>query len=130
MYEIRLFNSLIVINMIGFMREISYKILKKVLLIDKRNHIWWNCYDYGETCGITIHKYWPYVFHTKYEDVWEYLFQFTEWKPFFYKVKAIIDSKEVSLPFNLNPIYQVFPQEFAKKLEWLLKTIEYFKLTF
>ena len=38
----------------------------------------------------------------------------------FYNVKAIIDSKEVSLPFNLNSIYQIFPLEFAKKLEWLL----------
>ena len=93
---------------------------KKVLIIDRRKHIWWNCYDYKDESGVTVHKYWPHVFHTKYKEVRDYLSNFTKWEPFFYNVKAIIDSKEVSLPFNLNSIYQIFPPEFAKKLEWLL----------
>lgn len=94
---------------------------KKVLIIDKRNHIGWNCYDYKDKeTWITIHKYWPHVFHTKYKEVRDYLSQFTGWEPFFYNVKAIIDSKEVTLPFNLNSIYQVFSPELARELEWLL----------
>ena len=93
---------------------------KRVLIIDRRNHIWWNCYDYKDKCWITIHKYWPHVFHTKYKEIRDYLSKFTTREPFFYNVKAIIDSKEVSLPFNLNSIYQIFSQEFAKKYENLL----------
>lgn len=101
----------------------------RVLMIDKRNHIWWNCYDYKDKeTWITVHKYGPHVFHTKYKEVWDYLSQFTEWEPFFYNVKAIIDSREVSLPFNLNSIYQVFPAEFAKILEiWLIDNYWYWK---
>ena len=94
---------------------------KKVLIIDKRNHIWWNCYDYKDKqTWITVHKYWPHVFHTKYKEVRDYLSQFTEWNPFFYNVKAIVDSNIVSLPFNLNSLYQVFSPELAKKYENLL----------
>lgn len=101
--------------------RLTSQLWKKILIIDRRNHIWWNCYDYKDKgTWITIHKYWPHVFHTKYKEVRNYLSQFTKWEPFFYNVKAIIDSREVSLPFNLNSIYQVFPQEFAKKLEWAL----------
>jgi UDP-galactopyranose mutase len=50
----------------------------------------------------------------------DYLSQFTEREPFFYNVKAIIDSKVVTLPFNLNSVYQVFSPELAKKYENLL----------
>lgn len=98
--------------------RITSELNKKVLIIDKRNHIWWNCFDYiDDETKITVHKYWPHVFHTSHEDVWEYLSKYTKWEPFIYNVKAIIDSKEVSLPFNLNSIYQIFSPELAKKLE-------------
>lgn len=101
--------------------RLTTQLWKKVLIIDKRSHIWWNCYDYKDKeTWITIHKYWPHVFHTKYKEVRDYLSQFTEWEPFFYNVKAIVDSREVTLPFNLNSIYQIFSPNFAKKLEWLL----------
>lgn len=101
--------------------RLSSQSQKKVLLIDKRNHIWWNCYDYKDKkTWITVHQYWPHVFHTKFKEVRDYLSQFTEWNPFFYNVKAIIDSNIVSLPFNLNSLYQVFSPELAKKYENLL----------
>lgn len=97
------------------------QLAKKVLVIEKREHVWWNCYDYKDKkTWITVHKYWPHVFHTKYKEVRDYLSKFTQWEPFFYNVKAIIDSKEVVLPFNLNSIYQIFSLEFAKNLELLL----------
>jgi UDP-galactopyranose mutase len=109
--------------------RLSTQLWKKILIIDKRNHIWWNCYDYRDKeTWITIHKYWPHVFHTQDKEVRDYLSKFTEWEPFFYNVKAIIHSREVSLPFNLNSIYQIFSHEFAKKLEWLLiNKYEYWK---
>jgi len=37
---------------------------KKVLIIDKRNHIGGNAYDQVDAHGILIHPYGPHIFHT------------------------------------------------------------------
>lgn len=89
---------------------------QKVLVIDKRDHIGGNVYDYKQY-GITVHKYGPHVFHTNNKEVWDYLSRFTEWHYFMYRVKAFIDGKEVNIPFNLDSLYKVFPNTLAQKLE-------------
>jgi len=90
---------------------------QKVLIIEKRNHIGGNCYDCKDENNIIIHKYGPHLFHTDYKDVFDYLSNFTEWHIYYHKVLAFVDGKKVPLPFNLNSIYEVFPQELAKRLE-------------
>lgn len=37
---------------------------KKVLIVDKRNHIGGNAYDHYNEDGILVHKYGPHIFHT------------------------------------------------------------------
>lgn len=91
---------------------------EKVLIIDKREHIGGNVYDYRDKqTNITIHKYGPHVFHTNIKEVWDYLSQFTKWHFFMYRVKAFIDGKEVNIPFNLDALYKVFPHYLASNLE-------------
>jgi len=90
---------------------------QKVLIIEKRKHIGGNCYDYKNENNIIIHKYGPHLFHTDYKEVFDYLSNFTDWRIYHHKVLAFVDGKKVPLPFNLNSIYEVFPQEFAKRLE-------------
>ena len=91
---------------------------EEVLLIDRRGHIGGNIYDYkDESTGITVHQYGPHVFHTNSQEVWNYLSQFTQWHRFMYRVKAVIDGKEVNIPFNLDSLYKVFPHTLAEKLE-------------
>ena len=91
---------------------------EEVLLIDRRGHIGGNIYDYkDESTGITVHQYGPHVFHTNSQEVWNYLSQFTQWHRFMYRVKAVIDGKEVNIPFNLDGLYKVFPHTLAEKLE-------------
>ena len=51
---------------------------KNVLIIDKRDHIGGNAYDYMEE-DILIHKYGPHIFHTNSKEVFDYLSNFTEW---------------------------------------------------
>ena len=59
--------------------RLTKKLWKKILIIDKREHIWWNCYDYKDNeTWITILLYWRHVFHTKDKEVRDYLKQFTE----------------------------------------------------
>ena len=60
----------------------------KSLIIDKRDHIGGNCYDYIEGHGIRASKYGAHLFHTKYERVWDYVQNFSEWMPFDHRVKG------------------------------------------
>jgi UDP-galactopyranose mutase len=81
---------------------------KKVLIIDKRNHIAGNAYDYYNNDGILIHKYGPHIFHTNSKEVFEYLSQFTPWRPYEHKVLGSVDGQLVPIPINLNTINKLY----------------------
>lgn len=88
---------------------------KKVLVIEKRKHIGGNCYDYSDENGIIVHKYGPHIFHTNNKKVWDYLSQFTSWHFYFHKVLAVVEGKKVPVPFNLNSVDILFPENLALK---------------
>ena len=99
---------------------------KKILLVEKRQHIGGNCYDYRDKNGIIVHKYGPHLFHSNSRQVWDYLSKFTEWDIYQHHVLACIDGKPVPIPFNLNTLYEVFPASMASRLEnKLLENYEY-----
>ena len=70
-------------------------------VIDRRDHIAGNAYDYKHESGITVHKYGPHIFHTSNQRVIKFLSKFTEWIPYEHKVKAKLhDGNLVTLPPN------------------------------
>lgn len=77
---------------------------KKVLIIDKRNHIGGNVYDEYNEIGVLIHKYGPHIFHTNSKIVFDYLSQFTEWIKYEHKVVAFVDGNYVPVPVNRNTL--------------------------
>src|SRR5215218_2194251 len=81
---------------------------KKVLIIDKRDHIAGNAYDYYNNDGILIHKYGPHIFHTNSKEVFEYLGNFTPWRPYEHKVLGSVDGQLVPIPINLNTINKLY----------------------
>ena len=81
---------------------------KKVLVVDKRNHIGGNTYDYYDSAGILVHKYGPHIFHTNSKDVYDYLGKFTEWRPYEHRVLASVDGMLVPIPINLNTLNQLY----------------------
>jgi UDP-galactopyranose mutase len=81
---------------------------KKVLLIDKRNHVGGNTYDYYNADGILVHKYGPHIFHTNSKDIFDYLGNFTAWRPYEHRVLASVDGMLVPIPINLNTINQLY----------------------
>lgn len=81
---------------------------KKVLIIDKRNHIAGNAYDHYNEDGILVHKYGPHIFHTNSKDVFDYLSRFTEWHNYQHKVLASVDGQMVPMPINLNTINSLY----------------------
>lgn len=96
-----------------------------VKVIDKRNHIGGNAYDYIDENGIRIHKYGPHLFHTNNEKVVQWLSQFTEWVPYQHKVKAQLnDGTYVTLPVNKETkeivgeenVLDIFFRPYTKKM--------------
>ncbi len=86
---------------------------ERVLLIDRRDHIGGNCFDYLDKSNIHIQKYGPHIFHTNEKKVIEYIGKFTDWHSYEHKPKAAIDGKLVPLPFNFNSIRALFDEKDA-----------------
>lgn len=92
---------------------------EEVLLIDRRDHIGGNAYDYDDG-GILVHQYGTHIFHTNNEKVWKYLTKFSRFYPYMHQVKAFVEGKLISVPFNLNALYKCFPPLMAQRLEEML----------
>lgn len=92
----------------------------KVTIIDRRETIGGNVYDYIDKNGILVQKYGPHIFHTEYKEVFDFLSRFTAWTPYEHKVLANFGGKFVPVPFNLNSVRKVLPDGRAEALEKLL----------
>lgn len=94
-----------------------------VLVIDKRNHVAGNAYDYVNVCGIRVHKYGPHLWHTSNDEVQEWASRFTEWVPYRHQVQALLeDGSHVPLPINHETIEEVFGNRFdawAYNNDWI-----------
>jgi UDP-galactopyranose mutase len=105
--------------------QLANKYNKKVLIIDKRDHIGGNCYDYiDEKTNIRVNKYGAHLFHTNDEGVWEYINNFSKWIRYEHKVVANIDNRNVSVPVNMetiNIICNEHLQTIEETKEWLEK---------
>jgi UDP-galactopyranose mutase len=97
-----------------FAREIDEKKpTAHILVVDKRNHVAGNCYtERDESTGIMEHKYGPHIFHTSRKDVWDYVNQYAEMRPYVNRVKASIEKGVFSLPINLHTINQFYNKTF------------------
>lgn len=101
-------------------RKLAEEGKKKVLVLEKREHIGGNCYDEYDAYGIMIHKYGPHIFHTAIEEVFEYLSRFTEWNMFDHEVVAKVGDMQIPVPFNLNTLHMIYPTDKADELERIL----------
>jgi UDP-galactopyranose mutase len=81
---------------------------QKVLLIDRRPHIGGNAYDHYNNDGLLVHKYGPHIFHTNSLKVFEYLSQFTQWRPYEHRVLASVDGQLLPIPINLDSLNQLY----------------------
>jgi UDP-galactopyranose mutase len=90
---------------------------RKVLIVEKRNHIGGNCYDFIDNNGVLVHKYGPHYFRTNNDDVIEYLSQFTDWIKHDFKVKAYLQGKLYPIPVNRDTINLFFNKNLKGVLE-------------
>lgn len=104
---------------------------KKVLVLERREHVAGNAYDGLDEAGILIHQYGPHIFHTNDKRVYDYLSRFTKWRRYQHRVIANLprDNPEVvpahkttdgrfffPVPFNLDSMKNAFGMEEGKRL--------------
>ncbi len=93
---------------------------KKVLIIDKRDHIGGNCYT-EKIENINVQKYGAHIFHTSNEKVWAFVNKFIKFNNYKHAVIASYKDKIFSLPFNMWTFNQLWgvntPEEATKKIE-------------
>lgn len=100
----------------------------KIVIIDKRDHIGGNIYDYIDSeTGIRVSKYGAHLFHTNNERVWKYINEFSEWVRWDHQVVSLCDNKLVSVPVNITTVNTLCDQNLQGTEEmksWLEKNQE------
>lgn len=81
---------------------------KKVLVIEKRSNVAGNIYT-EKIEGINVHKYGAHIFHTDYNDVWEYVNSFVEFNRYTNSPIAKIGNEIYNMPFNMNTFNKIWP---------------------
>ncbi len=109
-----------------FARE-AVKKGKKVLVIDKRDHIGGNVYT-EDVEGIHVHKYGAHIFHTNDKRVWDYVNSYAVFNRFTNSPVANYKGELYSLPFNMYTFNKMWgvntPEEAKKKIEEQRKEIQ------
>ena len=85
---------------------------KKVLVIDRRDHIAGNVYT-EKVEGINVHKYGAHIFHTDYKDVWDYVNSFVEFNRYTNSPIARIGNEVYNMPFNMNTFSKIWDDVFT-----------------
>ena len=97
---------------------------KKVLVIDKRDHVGGNMYCENIE-GINVHKYGAHIFHTSNRKVWDYVNQFCTFNNYINSPIANYKGEIYNLPFNMNTFNKLWgvvtPSEAKAKIDEQIK---------
>lgn len=107
--------------------RLATQLNKKILIVERRNHIAGNAYDEYDENGILVHKYGPHIFHTNSKKVFDYLSQFTKWRKYEHKVLAKLNNKLYPIPINrltINKLYDLNLQTEKEVEEYFNKVKE------
>lgn len=77
-------------------------------VVDGRSHVAGNAHTERRSNGVMVHVYGPHIFHTAFENVWNYINKFGDMVPYNHRVKATSGGAVYSLPVNLHTINQFF----------------------
>ncbi len=84
---------------------------EEVIIYEAKDHIGGNLYDYYNDKGVLVHKYGPHIFHTSYDNVWNFVNRFAKFNNYINRVQVKVDNKLLKMPINLDSIETLFPKE-------------------
>ncbi|PXW30592.1 UNVERIFIED_CONTAM: UDP-galactopyranose mutase [Williamsia faeni] len=94
--------------------RVATELGKRVLVIDRRNHLGGNAYSEPEpTTGIEVHKYGAHLFHTSNKKVWDYVNRFTDFTGYQHRVFAMYQGQAYQFPMGLGLVSQFFGRYFT-----------------
>ena len=102
-------------------RQLAEQGGKRVLVLERRDHIGGNAYDCLDQAGVLIHQYGPHIFHTNDKRVFDWLSRFT-WRDYQHRVIANIPDEKTGgrmtypVPFNLTSLETAFGPEEGRRL--------------
>ena len=88
----------------------------KVAVLERRDHIGGNAYDYADDAGVLVHKYGQHIYHTFNDRVDQYLSRFTDWTNYQHKVLANVHGTLMPVPFNHASLKLAFGEEKGERL--------------
>lgn len=94
---------------------------KKVIILEKREHIGGNMFDYTDEYGLLVQKYGPHTFHTKKRELFNYMQRFEQWSDYKLTCGAFIDGKCTPTPFNFQTIDDYYAPGEAAELKAHIK---------
>ena len=87
---------------------------RRILVLDKRDHIGGNVYDEIEPeSGLRIAKYGAHIFHTNDEGVWDYVNRYGSWQRWDHRVLTRVGDRIVPVPANINTVNALFDANIA-----------------
>ena len=93
----------------------------EVIVIDKRETIGGNAYDFYDKNDILVQPYGPHIFHTNEKKVFDFLSNFTEWEKYEHRVLAAVrKDKLVPVPFNLTSLFMLYGKEKSDRIKKIL----------
>ena len=81
---------------------------KKVLIVEKRNHIAGNMYEETFENKVRAHKYGPHIFHTNQKHVFDYIKQYSDFYFYELRVTGLVDNILIPIPFNFKSLELLF----------------------
>ena len=93
----------------------------QVTILERRDHIGGNMYDYRDPYGILVHKYGPHTFHTEKAELYHYICRFSDWEEYRLTCGAEINGICTPTPFNYQTIDDFYPPEKAARLKQEIK---------
>ena len=89
----------------------------KVSIIERRDHIAGNLFDYHDEHGILIQKYGPHTFHTNKKEIFDYISKFSEWEEYNLTCGAVINNICTPTPFNFKTIDDFYSTKEAENIK-------------
>jgi UDP-galactopyranose mutase len=87
--------------------RLSSQLGKSCLVVERRDHIGGNAYDFHDRAGVLLHRYGPHYFRTDSDSIKNYLSELTEWHPVEYKIRSWTHGRFWQFPINLNIFEQL-----------------------
>lgn len=90
---------------------------KKVHIVERRDHVGGNIFDFRNQDGLLIQKYGPHSFFTDKKEIRDYIEQFSPVVDCFPEYVTMINGQALPMPFNFKAIDMLYEREKAEELK-------------